>query len=183
MGSTGSIGTSALSVVRHANAQEAQGFEIVALAAGSDVAKLAEQALEQAKAHNPENTDKLSKNAVTCFGQTVSWDEFKELLTQRLPRLQSLVKENALSTGYVYGLLHLIDMAERVGEKPENALWHSYFAYRTARMLERNKKLDKDQRKVRQAELAQEIAAAGIGRKYGGNYRVTLFCHLYQQRD
>jgi len=45
MGSTGSIGTSALSVVRHANTG-AQGFEIVALAAGSDVAKLAEQALE-----------------------------------------------------------------------------------------------------------------------------------------
>lgn len=149
----------------------------------NQIGDLAEQALEQAKAYISDDNYKIPKNAVTCFGQTMSWDEFQELLTQRLPRLQSLVEENALSTGYVYGLLHLIDMAERVGEKPENALWHSYFAYRTARMLERNKKLDKDQRKVRQAELAQEISAAGIGRKYGGNYRVALFCHLYQQRD
>ncbi|WMJ08251.1 type III-A CRISPR-associated protein Cas10/Csm1 [Nitrosomonas sp. sh817] len=148
----------------------------------NQIGDLAEQALEQAKAHNPEKADIPPKNAVTCFGQTMSWVEFQELLTQRLPRLQSLVEENALSTGYVYGLLHLIDMAERVGEKPENALWHSYFAYRTARMLERNKKFDKDQRKIRQAELAQEIAVAGI-REYGGNYRVALFCHLYQQRD
>lgn len=148
----------------------------------NQIGDLAEQALEQAKAHNPENTDKLSKNAVTCFGQTVSWDEFKELLTQRLPRLQSLVKENALSTGYVYGLLHLIDMAEKVGEKPENALWHSYFAYRTARMLARNKKLDAVQRKHLQEELAKDIAIAGI-EQHGSNYRVALFCHLYQQRD
>ncbi|UJP06361.1 MAG: type III-A CRISPR-associated protein Cas10/Csm1 [Nitrosomonas sp.] len=149
----------------------------------NQIGGLAEQALEQAKAHNPEKTDTPPKNAVTCFGQAMSWIEFQELLTQRLPRLQSLIEENALSTGYVYGLLHLINMAEKVGEKPENALWHSYFAYRTARMLERNKKLDKDQRKARQAELAEEIAIAGIGRKYGGNYRIALFCYLYQQRD
>ena len=65
--------------------------------------------------------------------------------------------------------------------KPENAIWHSYFAYRTVRMLERNKQLDKDDRKRWQAELAEEIANAGIIR-HGGNYRVALFCHLYQQR-
>ena len=86
-----------------------------------------------------------------------------------------------LSTGYVYGLLTLINMAEKVNERPENAIWHSYFAYRTVRMLEGNKQLDKDQRKRRQAELAEEIANAGIIR-HGGNYRVALFCHLYQQR-
>jgi CRISPR-associated protein Csm1 len=149
----------------------------------NQIGDLAEQALEQAKAYISDDNYKIPKNAVTCFGQTVSWVEFKELLTQRLPRLQSLVEENTLSTGYVYGLLNLIDMAEKVEQKPEYALWHSYFAYRTARMLERNKKLDKDQRKVRQAELAQEIAIAGIGRKHSGNYRVALFCHLYQQRD
>ena len=45
MGSTGSIGTSALSVVRHAN-RSAPVFEIEVLAAGSDVARLAEQARE-----------------------------------------------------------------------------------------------------------------------------------------
>jgi CRISPR-associated protein Csm1 len=146
------------------------------------IGNLAEQSLEQAKAHCSDKSEKPTKNAVTCFGQTVDWTTFTALLNRRLPRLQDLINDNDLSTGYVYGLLHLIDMAEKVDEKPENALWHSYFAYRTARMLERNKKLDKDQRKVRQAELAQEIAVEGI-QQQGGNYRIPLFCHLYQQRD
>jgi CRISPR-associated protein Csm1 len=142
---------------------------------------MAEDALEQAKTHNPARQMVAPKNAVTCFNQRMFWDEFTELAKRRT-RLQELNKEMNLSTGYVYGLLNLIDMAEKVHEKPENAIWHSYFAYRTVRMLERNKYLDKDQRKRRQAELAEEIANAGIIR-HRGNYRVALFCHLYQQRD
>lgn len=141
---------------------------------------MAETALEQAKAHNPENEKPAPKNAVSCFNQQMFWGEFNALETRR-NRLQELNQEMNLSTGYVYGLLSLIDMAEKVNEKPENAIWHSYFAYRTVRMLERNKPLDKDQRQRRQAELAEEIANAGIIR-HGGNYRVALFCHLYQQR-
>jgi CRISPR-associated protein Csm1 len=152
--------------------------------------EMAEKALEQAKAHNPpvmtvgatptSQLKRLPKNAVTCFNQPMFWDEFSALENRR-NRLQELSLEMSLSTGYVYGLLTLINMAEKVNEKPENAIWHSYFAYRTVRMLERNKQLDKDQRKRRQAELAEEIANAGIIR-HGGNYRVVLFCHLYQQR-
>ncbi|MGZ8905922.1 MAG: type III-A CRISPR-associated protein Cas10/Csm1 [Methylobacter sp.] len=142
---------------------------------------MAEEALEQAKKHNPSRQMPAPKNAVTCFNQCMFWEEFTELAKRR-GRLQELHKEMNLSTGYIYGLLNLIDMAEQVNEKPENALWHSYFAYRTVRMLERNRQLDKEQRKRRQIELAEEIANAGIIR-HGGNYRVALFCHLYQQRD
>jgi CRISPR-associated protein Csm1 len=142
--------------------------------------EMAEKALEQAKAHNPKDEKPAPKNAISCFNQPMFWDEFSALEIRR-NRLQELSQEMSLSTGYVYGLLTLINMAEKVNEKPENAIWHSYFAYRTVRMLERNKQLDKDQRKRRQAELAEEIANAGIIR-HGGNYRVALFCHLYQQR-
>lgn len=45
LGSTGSIGTSALDVIAHANAGDEPVFEIEALAAGSDVDALAAQAL------------------------------------------------------------------------------------------------------------------------------------------
>lgn len=45
MGSTGSIGKSALDVVRYANANAGQTFQIVALAAGSDAEGLAAQAI------------------------------------------------------------------------------------------------------------------------------------------
>ncbi len=46
MGSTGSIGLSALDVVRHANRTGEARFDVCALAAGSNVALLAEQAIE-----------------------------------------------------------------------------------------------------------------------------------------
>ena len=147
----------------------------------NQIGEMAESALEKAKAHNPQELDTLPKNAVSCFNQQMFWEEFEQLIHQRLEGLQRLIAENDLSTGYVYGLLYLIDMQERIQEKPENALWHSYFAYRTARMLEKKHK-DMTARKRKQTELAQEIAQAGIIR-HGGNYRVTLFCHLYQQRD
>ncbi len=147
----------------------------------NQIGTMAEEALDQAKNHNPEKLANNPKNAVSCFNQLMFWEEFEHLIHQRQHALQRLIDDNDLSTGYVYGLLHLIDMKEQEHKKPENALWHSYFAYRTARMLERKSK-DIDTRKRRQEELAQEIAHAGISR-HGGNYRLTLFCHLYQQRD
>ncbi|PKM37876.1 MAG: type III-A CRISPR-associated protein Cas10/Csm1 [Gammaproteobacteria bacterium HGW-Gammaproteobacteria-10] len=147
----------------------------------NQLGEMAEDALERAKAHNPGQVAPSPKNAVNCFNQAMFWEEFSALAIRR-KRLQELSEDMDLSTGYVYGLLNLIDMAEKVDEKPENAIWHSYFAYRTVRMLERNKQLDKEQRKRRQEELAEEIANAGITR-HGSNYRVALFCHLYQQRD
>lgn len=151
------------------------------------LADLAEEGLEQAKAYNPQNLTAAPKNAVSCFNQRMTWDEFDALLNQRLPELQRLTEKNGLSTGYVYGLLSLIDMAEKLNEKPENALWHSYFAYRTARMLDRqkfgeDKQKAREERNRRHLELASEIANSGIQR-HQGNYRVALFCHLYQQRD
>lgn len=144
--------------------------------------EMAEAALEQAKSHNPEKTVIAPKNAVTCFNQTMSWQEFETLIDRRKTNLDDYASELKLSTGYIYGLLGLIEMAEKVSEKPENALWHAYFAYRTARMLERQKHLSPEQRKRRQAELAEEIAHLGI-EQHGGNYRVALFSHLYQNRD
>ncbi len=141
--------------------------------------EMAEQALDQAKVHNPNGAKLAPKNAVSCFNQTMFWDEFSALGLRR-ERLQELHQEMNLSTGYVYGLLTLINMEEKVSERPENAIWHSYFSYRTVRMLER-KGLDRDQLKRWQEKLANDIANAGI-KVHVGNYRVALFCHLYQQR-
>jgi len=46
MGSTGSIGCSALDVIQYENQRGGAGFDVIALTAGSNVEKLAEQALE-----------------------------------------------------------------------------------------------------------------------------------------
>jgi CRISPR-associated protein Csm1 len=141
--------------------------------------QLAEEALEDAK--------KLSgKNAVTCFGQSVHWSQFAQLMA-REAALDRLSSELKLSTGYLYGLLHLTDMAANP-TRPENALWHSRFAYRTRRMLEAKVKNEGDrdatERKRRhwQQELAVEIADTGI-KDHGAAYKIALFTHLYQQRD
>jgi CRISPR-associated protein Csm1 len=132
------------------------------------------------------------KNAVSCFGQTVGWNALTELLKNR-DELERLAGELKLSTGYLYGLLHLVDMAENLRSgitnqrgkrriKPENALWHSRFVYRTRRLLERQKGMDDAERRRRQQEIAAIIAGGGI-EKFAGAYKIALFAYLYQQRD
>ncbi|MBU1666304.1 MAG: type III-A CRISPR-associated protein Cas10/Csm1, partial [Gammaproteobacteria bacterium] len=140
---------------------------------------LADEALEDAK-------KAPGKNAVTSFGFAVPWPQFEQLMA-REEALGRLSEELRLSTGYLYGLLNLTDMAADQS-RPENALWHSRFAYRTRRMLEAKVKnqgdRDTTERKRRQLqqELALEIASSGI-EKHRVAYKIALFTHLYQQRD
>jgi CRISPR-associated protein Csm1 len=147
------------------------------------LADMAEAALEAGKKHNPDKKDIPPKNAVTCFGHPVSWEHFNELL-ECAQQLNIMRKDFDLSTGYLYGLLNLTSLAED-RSKPENAVWHSRFAYRTYRMLETRRrdgrKLDEAERRRLQAELSLAIANQGI-EKHKGNYRIALFTHIYQHR-
>jgi CRISPR-associated protein Csm1 len=141
--------------------------------------QLADESLEDAK-------KVPGKNAVTCFGFAVPWPQFEQLMA-REEALGQLSNELKLSTGYLYGLLNLTDMAADQA-RPENALWHSRFAYRTRRMLEAKVRNEGDReaterkRRQLQQELAVEIASSGI-EKHGAAYKIALFTHLYQQRD
>lgn len=156
------------------------------------LAGLAEEALEQAKGHPIDKVlSPIVKNAVCCFGQTVNWNIYAELL-RKGDELEQLACDLKLSSGYLYGLLHLTQMAENLRsgrtdqrgqreQRLENALWHSRFAYRTRRLLERQKDLDEAARRRWQQELAA-IIAAGIER-FAGAYQIALFAYLYQQRD
>lgn len=154
------------------------------------LARLAEEALEAAKAHVeiPEAGGQPElKNAVACFGQTVGWGRYAQLRA-REARLERLAREVELSTGYLYGLLELTRMAAAIKEDPRNALWHAWFAYRTQRLVESKIRGGEDReaverkRKALVAELGAEIAQEGIGR-FGADYKIALFAHLYQQRD
>lgn len=147
------------------------------------LADMAEEALETGKKHNPDNQSIPPKNAVTCFGHAVSWTEFDDLLKCG-KQLNEMRSSFDLSTGYLYGLLHLTDLAAD-RSKPENAVWHSRFAYRTYRMLETRRrdgrKLEETERRRLQTEISYAIANQGI-EKHKGNYRIALFTHLYQNR-
>lgn len=152
---------------------------------------MAEESLKDAKAFKgKENTagnpaacieqakEEADKNAVTCFERTVDWSDFRELLDAR-ERLEKLTTD--MSQGYVYGLLNLIELAEDVSSHPENARWRSRFYYQTLRALQKIRGVDRDARQRRTEALAREIVQAGIER-FGGNYRIALFGHLYRTR-
>jgi CRISPR-associated protein Csm1 len=154
-----------------------------------DLATLAEEALDGAKAYEREESDgrPRRKNAVACLGVAVSWDGFEDLLT-RETQLTALTREHGLTRGYLYKLLHLTEMAGQVEQRPEQAIWHAQFAYQTRRLVETKirrgaSRADIErQRRALQETLADEIVGNGIG-KHGAAYKIALSIHLYQQRD
>jgi CRISPR-associated protein Csm1 len=154
-----------------------------------ELGRLAEEALEKAKGYDRKDHDGRAqrKNAVTCFDLPVSWHDFDDLLA-REAALTRLTAEHRLSRGYLYNLLTLSDMAGKVKDRPENALWHSRFAYQTRRFVEtkfkrgESREIIERQRRELQQALADEIVGNGIG-KHGAAYKIALFIHLYQQRD
>ena len=151
---------------------------------GSPVRYLAEQsekALESAKKHRAENGHSPPKNAITCYGYSVSWDCFDELITKS-EELEERARQNKLSVGYLYGLLQFADMQAGIDEKPENTIWRSRFAYQTKRLVERMNRLGDEEKRDIHDRLAQEIADNGIG-KHGQNYKISLFTYLYKNRE
>lgn len=145
------------------------------------LAEQSEHAIEKAKQYNLQKCQPAPKNAVTCYGHSVNWEDFDELLKQ-VEELESLKDEIRLSTSYLYGLLQFIDMQTAIGKNPENAIWHSWFAYRTRRMLERIRKFDDGKRRELQTRLADAIVHRGI-EKYKDAYRIALFTYLYKHRE
>ncbi|SDX05974.1 CRISPR-associated protein Cas10/Csm1, subtype III-A/MTUBE [Nitrosomonas eutropha] len=136
------------------------------------LAVAAESGLNAAKQHD-------GKNAVSLWGVTVGWAEWRTLMKERRDALERLISEaGGLSTGFIYNLLLLSDQAERDDPKrddrrPEDALWRSRLAYRCAR-------LPKNQQMVGKA-LAHECGEAL--KQYRGAYRLPVSVLLYRQRQ
>lgn len=133
------------------------------------LATQADEALEAAKGKG--------KNAVTLFQQHVPWSEWSAL-EHAGKSLNDLAVDYKLSTGYVYGLLHLIDLASD-SQNPESAMWRSRFAYRTRRHVV--DKLKSEARNTAQTRLAHTLGEAGIA-QFKGKYRIPVFNYFYRQR-
>lgn len=131
------------------------------------IANMAEESLEMAKANE--------KNSVCVFDIPCKWDKYKQLLgysSQLKELVFSGLDENKkqLSTSYIYGMLTLCDMA--ASNKPQDAIWHSYYSYRTARLFGDN------------AQLVTKLADV-VGnniRDEKQKYKITLMHYLYQYR-
>jgi CRISPR-associated protein Csm1 len=143
------------------------------------LANAAETLLESSKGYGSSNNSLPKKDAVTIWGQTVSWADWNELMNLCCERLQSIINQAydqgmPLSSGLIYSLLDLADKAE--GEKcnryPEDSLWRSQLAYRTARL-------------IKNPALASQFNVEVVEslRKFQGGYRLPLTMLLYSKRE
>ncbi|MBF0283839.1 MAG: type III-A CRISPR-associated protein Cas10/Csm1 [Magnetococcales bacterium] len=144
------------------------------------LAVMADEALDDAKEY-------AGKNAVTCWNRTLSWQEFQTMLAaeRELNGVVELFDRQyrlKMSTGYLHTLLHLCDKAESAAQRPQDAIWRSWFAYRSWRfVVDKLRDIKPEERQaVYQDQLAQKIGAKI--EQFRGNYKIALFTHLYQRR-
>ena len=150
---------------------------------GDDVinmSSMVEEALEQAKSR--QNSEGVYvKNAVCCFGQTVSFNDYKELLKEA-DTLDELSARYGLSIGYAYSLQELCEQALKASNGDfESAIWRSKLVYKTVRLVAQNKNI-KQEDKEAVATLITELIGDAIA-KYTSNYKIALYTWLYQQRE
>ncbi|MFZ2124910.1 MAG: type III-A CRISPR-associated protein Cas10/Csm1 [Rhodoferax sp.] len=134
------------------------------------LATQAEEALGAAKGSD--------KNAVVVYGERVRWPDWSKVQAAQ-DQLERVRKSYDLSTGYVYGLMQLIDLANDKAN-PEHAMWRSRFAYRTRRYVV-DKIREPEKRQRAQTELSVALGEQGIN-DLGTRYRIPLFNHFYRQR-
>ena len=117
------------------------------------------------------------KNAIVLFDERVRWPDWGKVQTAQ-EQLERVRDSYNLSTGYVYGLLQLINLAANT-KNPEHAMWRSRFAYRTRRYVVDKLKLDV--RSIAQKDIAEQLGEKGIA-QLGSKFRIPLFNHFYRQR-
>jgi CRISPR-associated protein Csm1 len=110
------------------------------------------------------------------FGETIRWADWPRLAAAAA-ELDQLGADYRLSTGYVYGLLQLIDLAT-APNNPESPLWRSRFAYRTRRYV-----VDKLPRRPRPGPGPARHRAGRAGhRRPRRRLPHPLFNYFYRQR-
>ena len=149
---------------------------------GLPLAKLsayAEEALEAAKAYQGAEGN---KNAVSLYGETVSWRNWRQIQGAEA-QIGRLKEAYGLSTGYVYDMLAFCEMAEKAGNGDIAAsMWRSRFAYQTRRYVNLQKNIvGKEAKQNAYAQLTQVFYQDGI-EKLGSRYRIPLFNHFYLLR-
>jgi CRISPR-associated protein Csm1 len=147
-----------------------------------------EKALDLSKEYE---TPTQNKNAVTCYGQTMTWDDFENVLEES-EMLRDLRNDYHLSTALIYSLLKLSEKAgaeKSKHAKPEDSLWRSQISYRVARFIGDNLKRKKDESieafQLRHTRSVNEVRVklTKAIEYYRMGYHVALFDHLYQYRD
>lgn len=145
-----------------------------------NMSDMAESALESAKKREIGKEKENVKNAVCCFRQVVSYDEYNRLLEQE-KIIDDLSQKYNLSTGYVYGLISLCEDAAASAENFMCAMWRSKLVYRTQRMIESNRFVKDEDKQTVANQIVKQIASAI--EEYKEKYKIALFIWLYKQRE
>ncbi|HIJ96298.1 MAG TPA: type III-A CRISPR-associated protein Cas10/Csm1 [Desulfuromonadales bacterium] len=144
------------------------------------VADQAEQALESSK-HG-------GKNSLTLFGETVTWAEFRDLLTKR-DKMNEWQQSGAMGKALLYRLNELIGMAKKEREIRESKRpidirdmaclgWRSRLTYTATRNV--GKGMDKTSRTAALDEILEELPAWLL--RLDGKLTIALWQVLYNQR-
>lgn len=148
------------------------------------LSEFAEEALNQAKKFT---AGEQTKNAVTIYGQTISWAKY-QALSDISSEIRGIKSDFGMSTGYLYGLISVIDlMLDK--NNIESGMWLSRFRYRTRRFANdikfETKDLSSDEIKVKKDQAYKELEkffVTGIG-AYQGAFKIPLFNHFYSLRQ
>jgi CRISPR-associated protein Csm1 len=149
------------------------------------LAKDAEDALEKAKAGNPEKAER--GNCINVFGETATWDEFLEL--RRIGnRLRNWREKELINNAMIYRLNAFIGLANMEKEilkeesirleDMEYLKWPAYFRYSTERNIGRQLK---DEIEKRKAKDEFGVAAKWL-KEYGSLLKIALWDVIYNNR-
>ncbi len=147
------------------------------------MAEAAEEALTLAKQHEDQQGDVI-KNAISIYGQVVSWSEYEKLLDLS-SRLDDLRDEHHFSAGFIYRLLELCDLAAQEHRTPAAALWRSRLAYQIRRnIVDRLVVNGSENAQLKKSQLQTKLACEleGAIRNHGQTYRIALQRHIYLNR-
>lgn len=107
------------------------------------IADMAEKALDESKVFK--RSDGCIKNAITVFGTTVSWEDYKKSLSDA-KKMQAYLEDKTLSTGVIYKMIDFANRAQIISGENEKKIanveelldlrartWKSNFKYIVAR--------------------------------------------------
>ena len=114
----------------------------------------------------------LAKNAVTVFGQTVSWEQFARQL-ELAAELKGFL-EDGVSTAYLYQLFRFVDMNAEIERNVLNTRWRALFRYQTYRNYDK-----KGQREL----LERLLGIPAWIDEHGQAFKIALSRTLYQMRS
>ncbi len=148
----------------------------------TDFYYLSENSLEKSKHYNSKNFKFTSKNALTVFDTTISWEQIESC-----KNLDKYFDENTFNTAFKYKILSFIEMAEKVDnmkEDQENITikdmqslkWQSLLSY----FISRNNSVSSS---INKKDLINSFISKISNKNDRNVLKIVLYKNIYKNRD